>query len=52
LSHSPDSVGSLGTEIRSIENAATNSTEKIIPAIAAARGVFSFARTDCSFRIE
>jgi hypothetical protein len=52
LSHSPGSVGSLGTEIRSIENAAINSTEKIIPAIAAARGVFNFARIDRSFGIE
>jgi hypothetical protein len=34
--------------MRSIENAATNNTEKTIPAIAAARGVLSFAWTSFS----
>jgi hypothetical protein len=34
--------------MRSIAKAATNNTEKTIPAIAAARGVFSFALTSLS----
>jgi hypothetical protein len=41
LSHSPGSAGSLGREIRSNENAATNKAENSIPAIAAALGVFN-----------
>jgi hypothetical protein len=51
LSHSPDSKGSLGTKIRSSENAAINRAENSIPAIAAAFGVFNLDRINLSFCI-
>src|SRR6516165_5614224 len=44
LSHSPGSNGSVGTEIRSSQKTARSNTQNKIPAIAAAFGVFQFAR--------
>src|SRR6516165_5702467 len=44
LSQSPDSSGSVGTEIRSSQKTAKSRTQNRIPAIAAAFGVFQFAR--------
>src|SRR5688572_4298816 len=43
-SHAPGSSGSAGTDWRNNQNTKRKRTEKTIPAIAAAFGVFRFAR--------
>src|SRR6516162_375616 len=51
LSHAPGSRGSSGTEFLNNNKAPRRSTENIMPAIAAALGVFRFARVRVLFSL-